>query len=222
MASPKTATSRDNASARVERQVSRGRDPRAQGAARRQEILDAACELIYARGYASASMRDLAGVVGVTQAALYYHFANKEDILFALIEGFTKKLSALLQDALQAGDGGVAGLEDAIRAHIMLARSHYREFKLVTEDKKLLGEVYSEAMRKGEREIFLMYRDAIAELKERGLIAPVNISVSVFNILAMINFVPQWYRADGELSLEDVADETVALAMKGLLAKPAD
>lgn len=219
MAGQKAAKRLDSS---AETQFSSDRDPRAQGADRRQEILEAACELIYARGYASASMRDLAGVVGVTQAALYYHFANKEEILFALIQGFTDKLSALLQDALKAGGDGLTGLEDAIRTHVLLARSDYREFKLVTEDKKLLGEAYSEAIRRRERQIFLTYRDAIAQLKERGLIAPVNTSISVFNILAMINFVPQWYRADGALSLEEVADETVALAMKGLLAKPAD
>jgi hypothetical protein len=101
----------------------------------------------------------------------------------------------------------------------MLARSHYREFKLVTEDKKLLGEVYSEAVRKREREIFLLYRDSIAGLKEAGRIEQIDASVAVFNILAIINFVPQWYRPDGPLSLESVADQTVALAMNGLLLK---
>jgi AcrR family transcriptional regulator len=204
----------------MERRHPGGGDLRSQGAVRRQEILDAACELIYSRGYASASMRDLAGVVGVTQAAIYYHFGNKEEILFALIEGFTDNLSGLLRDALQTGGDGVSGLKAAIRAHIMLARSHYREFKLVTEDKKLLGDICAEAVRKREREIFLLYRDRIVELRQAGLTAPVDVSVSVFNILAMINFVPQWYRSDGALSLEEVAENTIALAMNGLLAKP--
>lgn len=191
-----------------------------QGAARRLEILDAARELIYARGYASASMRDIAAAVGVTQAALYYHFRNKEEILFALIESFTDMLSTQLRAALDTDEEPVAGLRNAIRTHILLVPSHYREFKLVSEDKKLLGGRFRDMVRKREREIYGLYKGRIEELREAGLLAGIEVSVCTFNILAMINFVAQWYQPDGPLTLEDVADQTVALALNGLLARP--
>ncbi|GAA4472613.1 transcriptional regulator AmtR [Rhodococcus olei] len=51
------------------------------------EILDAAAELFTTKGFASTSTRQIADAVGVRQASLYHHFATKDDILVALLEG---------------------------------------------------------------------------------------------------------------------------------------
>lgn len=68
----------------------------------REEILDAAAELFASRGYAATSTRLIAERVGIRQASLYYHFANKEQILAELLEStvrpsltFAASLSAL-------------------------------------------------------------------------------------------------------------------------------
>jgi AcrR family transcriptional regulator len=50
----------------------------------RERILDAALELFVAQGYDGTSLRQIAEQLGVTKAALYYHFESKEDILRAL------------------------------------------------------------------------------------------------------------------------------------------
>ncbi|WP_203833100.1 TetR/AcrR family transcriptional regulator [Actinoplanes regularis] len=52
----------------------------------REEILDAAAELFAQRGYTATSTRLIAEAVGIRQASLYYHFANKEQILAELLE----------------------------------------------------------------------------------------------------------------------------------------
>jgi AcrR family transcriptional regulator len=50
----------------------------------RERILDAALDLFIEKGFDKTSLREIAEQVGVTKAALYYHFASKEDILMAL------------------------------------------------------------------------------------------------------------------------------------------
>ncbi len=50
----------------------------------RERILDAALDLFLAQGYDGTSLRQIAEQLGVTKAALYYHFESKEDILMAL------------------------------------------------------------------------------------------------------------------------------------------
>ncbi|EME17510.1 TetR/AcrR family transcriptional regulator [Rhodococcus triatomae] len=51
------------------------------------EILDAAAELFTTKGFSSTSTRQIADAVGVRQASLYHHFATKDDILAALLQG---------------------------------------------------------------------------------------------------------------------------------------
>ncbi len=55
----------------------------------RQRILDTAIELFTEQGYDGTSLREIAERVGVTKAALYYHFASKSEIVTALWEPFT-------------------------------------------------------------------------------------------------------------------------------------
>jgi AcrR family transcriptional regulator len=50
----------------------------------RQRILDVALDLFTEQGYDGTSLRQIAEQLGVTKAALYYHFESKEDILRAL------------------------------------------------------------------------------------------------------------------------------------------
>ncbi len=62
----------------------------------RERILDIALELFNEQGYDKTSLREIAEKLGVTKAALYYHFERKEDILLEL----HLRLHALGREAL--------------------------------------------------------------------------------------------------------------------------
>jgi AcrR family transcriptional regulator len=66
------------------------------GISTRERILDIALELFTEQGYDKTSLRDIAERLGTTKAALYYHFARKEDILMEL----HLRLHALSREAL--------------------------------------------------------------------------------------------------------------------------
>jgi AcrR family transcriptional regulator len=63
----------------------------------RRQILDASLSLFSERGFARTTVRDIARVAGITDAAIYYHFASKQELLEALVEerGFVHRLQEL-------------------------------------------------------------------------------------------------------------------------------
>ncbi len=65
----------------------------------RKQILDASLRLFSEKGFARTSVRDIARAAGITDAAIYYHFASKRDLFEALFEerGITSALSELEQ-----------------------------------------------------------------------------------------------------------------------------
>jgi AcrR family transcriptional regulator len=73
----------------------------------RERILDVALDLFTEKGYDSTSLREIAERVGVTKAALYYHFASKDDILMAL----HMRLHELGRDALDRMTGKTVTIE---------------------------------------------------------------------------------------------------------------
>ena len=52
----------------------------------RDAILDTSAKLFSQQGYKEVSIRDIAQACGMTNAALYYHFKNKEDLFLAMLE----------------------------------------------------------------------------------------------------------------------------------------
>jgi AcrR family transcriptional regulator len=76
--------------------VSGERAPSTGGEETRRRILAVSVELFAGQGYAGTSIRDIAGRAGLTKAALYYHFASKEEILDAVIAPLGDELDALL------------------------------------------------------------------------------------------------------------------------------
>jgi AcrR family transcriptional regulator len=79
----------------------------------RERILDVARALFAQQGYAGTSIRDIADRLGITKAALYYHFPGKADILLALCEPLLAELDALSE---RVEHEGVPDREAAVRA----------------------------------------------------------------------------------------------------------
>ncbi|WP_239381299.1 MULTISPECIES: TetR/AcrR family transcriptional regulator [unclassified Frankia] len=67
-----------------------GRVPRASTGDTRDRILAVAVQLFNEQGYAGTSIRDIAERLGMTKAALYYHFASKDMILDAVVQPFVE------------------------------------------------------------------------------------------------------------------------------------
>ena len=75
--------------------------PRPAGAGRprgdtRERIQAVALDLFAEHGYEATSLREIAERLGVTKAALYYHFKSKEDIVRSFTEDYLGELDALL------------------------------------------------------------------------------------------------------------------------------
>jgi TetR/AcrR family transcriptional repressor of nem operon len=63
-----------------------------------RQILDAAEKLVQVRGFNAFSYADVAGQLGITNAALHYYFPGKADLGEALIGRYTKRFSGALNE----------------------------------------------------------------------------------------------------------------------------
>lgn len=72
----------------------------------RQRVLDAALRLFGERGYAATSVRDIAEELGISKAAVHYHFPAKEQMVAALLQPALDRVDALVAAALQHDHSG--------------------------------------------------------------------------------------------------------------------
>lgn len=73
-----------------------GRTTRRSGDRTREEILAVALDLFITKGYEGTSVRDIAEALGITPAALYYHFRNKEEIATGFLDQRRDELDDLV------------------------------------------------------------------------------------------------------------------------------
>lgn len=77
----------------------------------KEDILERTAPLFASEGYAATSMRDLARACGITPAALYHHFADKEQLYLEVLEYTFRRRIGRMGEALK----GVDGFENKVR-----------------------------------------------------------------------------------------------------------
>ena len=100
-------------------------------AERRIQIVAAAKALFAAGGLERVTMRNIARRVGITQAAIYQHFEDKEAILFAIAEDFFSDLIADSEKMAAEATDPVDWLTRAMRSYVEVGFSHPDEYRLV-------------------------------------------------------------------------------------------
>ncbi|UBU16341.1 TetR family transcriptional regulator [Nonomuraea gerenzanensis] len=102
-----------------------------------ERILEAARVLFAARGYRATSMQAIADEVGITKAALYYHFDSKEEIL----RHITVPLLDELEEALAGAESGGSAEEvrwRAIEGYVDVHLRHRHTLTMLVKDMTLL------------------------------------------------------------------------------------
>ncbi len=107
------------------------RKKRGQGGERRGEILAAAKRIFLEDGVEHATMRRIAGAVGVSATALYVYFPDKAAILRAMAEATFSELLAALQAADRPTDPVLLRLQSGLSTYVAFARARPDEYRII-------------------------------------------------------------------------------------------
>jgi AcrR family transcriptional regulator len=80
----------------------------------RDRILSVGLRLFAEQGYANTSLREIAEELGVTKAALYFHYKTKEEIITGILRGYIDDIDALLAES-PGGSATLAEREATVR-----------------------------------------------------------------------------------------------------------
>ena len=112
----------------------------------RERILDVALDLFVRKGYAEASLREIAAELGFSKAALYYHFESKQDILMAL-HMRVHSITADVLPVLEAGTDVDETWRRLVDVLIGLTLRHRRLLELHLKNQDAIAELHTEPAR---------------------------------------------------------------------------
>lgn len=99
----------------------------------RQRFIDVAVRLFTQRSFAGTSLQMIADEVGVTKAAVYYHFRTREDLLNAVVEPLLAQLRILVDEA-EAQRSTHARAESMLSGYVGLAVRNSALISLLAAD----------------------------------------------------------------------------------------
>ncbi len=106
----------------------------ARGQRTRSLLLDATAELVAARGFHAVGIADIGAAAGVTGAAIYRHFENKEALLVAVFESVVGDLLVGARAAIACSDTPSATLGALINTHIEFALANRTVIKVYDQE----------------------------------------------------------------------------------------
>ena len=181
----------------------------------RDRILAVAVAVFNEQGYDATSVAQLADRLGVSKAALYLHFASKEELLPVALERALGGLEAVLAapDAIDgaASDRLAAVLRGAVR--VLVAELPYVTLLLRVRGNSDIERAALDRRRAFDQRVTALVR---AAQDEGGVRADVDARVATRLVFGMVNSLVEWYRPTGPERADELAADVLTVAVDGL------
>lgn len=175
---------------------------------RNAEIVAAAAKVFARRGYHGASTQDIADVLGIRQASLYYYFDSKEAALEAVCDEGMRDYALRAQRIHRSRDSGAAKLRALVLQHLAPMASK-PDFTLVfLRERRFLPALARKRIRalehRYERLIEKIVRESVASGELR---ADLDARMATLALLGLANSCALWIGREPGITLQRIARE---------------
>jgi AcrR family transcriptional regulator len=190
------------------------------GSARRAQIRALATQMFFDQGYEVTTMRQIAAKLKIKPASLYYHFPNKEQILYDVVESVVQQLAEGARRLASREPEHRLKLAAVIVNHVVL---HALRPKATT-----LGDSELRSLTAQRRSANIRARDAyeafvvdiLSKGEKAGDFDVLDAKLTAYALIAQSSNIGIWYHQPGRLSLEQVAFIHVGLGLRGVASRP--
>lgn len=186
---------------------------------RAPQIYDAAARVFAQRGFHGATTQDIADLLGIRQASLYYYFASKEAALELVclkgVEGFFESAKAIAK-----GPGNCANrLSRMIDSHLSPLADRADYIRVFLNERQHLPQERRQKIGKWSQGLEKIFEDVLKEGIRKGEFrSNIDTRIAVLGILGMVNWAPVWFGREGA-TLSHISGEFSRMILQGLAAE---
>ena len=187
---------------------------------RAPQIIEAAARVFAERGFHGATTQDIADVLGIRQASLYYYFPSKEGALELVclqgVAGFVE-----VAKSIATGPGTAADkLVRLVKSHLSPLADRSDFVRVFLNDRRHLPTESRRRIGKWSRNLERIYEDVLKEGVRRGEFrSDLDTRLTMLAMLGMTSAAANWYSKE-EVPLERIADEFSRLLLDGAIRTP--
>jgi AcrR family transcriptional regulator len=186
---------------------------------RRELILQEAAHLFREKSYPGSNLRELARRAGIQGGSIYHHFASKQEILFQLMDNTMSDMIERLTERLAVAHTPLEKLRTTVYFHIEYHVTGPDQTYITDEElRNLEPENYLKVVAKRDR-----YQRIIEEILSTGkaehgwLLDEPKLYTRA--LIKMCAGVSTWFKPEGKLNIEQIAEAYINLFSNGLLPR---
>ncbi|MGM5068830.1 TetR/AcrR family transcriptional regulator [Rhodococcus qingshengii] len=184
-------------------------------------ILAAALDHFHQRGYHGTSIRNIATGVGLTMPTLYYHYGNKEGILYALLEVALDDLQMHTDMCLADADGDtLRGFKNLV-CTIALHYTNRRDLATLHAESRFLGPKFRGQYVARRSVVEDTLEDLIRKGIAEGIFDEQDPHFTTRMLLGMLGGILDWYSESGPLSPAEIAERYTHSSLRIVSRNPA-
>lgn len=178
----------------------------------KSQIFATAGELFSERGYHGTSMRELARALNMRGASLYSHINAKEELLWGIVNEVADQFLALAE-AVPRNIPSEEQLTRLVRGHLKVI-AHELHYAIVFFHEWKFLEPSLRARIKAKRDAYeANLCRIIEEGTQLGVFRVASPRLAALFVLSALNWTYQWFRLEGTLSIEQLADQYIVFIL---------
>ncbi|MFT4875428.1 MAG: AcrR family transcriptional regulator [Bacteroidia bacterium] len=183
---------------------------------RKKEILALSQSVLKEKGYAATSVRDIAKALDMEPASLYSHFKNKEDILKITCFEMADKFELAVKEVNDIYFNAEEKLRMAIKLHVEILTQNLDSALIFIRDwRNLTGKSLEQFVAK--RNVYEEgFREIVQTGIDEGIFNETDKKFAALTILSSVNWIVEWYKPDGNLNAEQIAEKLSNFILSGL------
>jgi AcrR family transcriptional regulator len=186
-----------------------------------EAILKAAIAVMAEHGYHGTSVRDIAERAELSPAALYYHFASKQEVLATIMERGIERLLMRTRTALaEAGDAPEDRLSAIVEVQVLFHLESQASTLLGTSELRALEEPVRTGHKAKRVQQQRLFDQVVADGVAQGVFTTTLPQEAARAIVVMCTGVASWFSPRGKLSREQVVQRYQRLALDMAGARP--
>jgi len=180
------------------------------------KFIRGAAELFSKYGYESTTTRDLATLLGMERATLYYHVEGKEDLLYAICKSSIEQLDSDVIEATEGISDPLTQLQVGIQAHVVsLLRDQTQHATSLAEARALSPERLAEIV--SRRKAYQARARSVLEAGQRAGSIRRDISSKYLGMMleGLLDRTVVWFKRNGELSPSELGATLCRVFIEG-------
>jgi AcrR family transcriptional regulator len=184
---------------------------------RDREVVDAAARVFFRRGYADATVQDVADELGILKGSLYHYIDTKEDLLYRLFEEVHADVEHIREEVAAADVAPLERLKMYVERQTLYNLANHERISIYYHELDQLSGKRADSFRSRRRTTDRFVVEMIRRAQEEGHAdRELDPRLVANNIFATIIWTYRWYKPGGRYARDTIARNASRFVLGGV------